>query len=350
MTKTLAGVDRTAQELVRALAPLASGRGWSLVCAVPANAPDDAEIRGRLGLGDESPILRSVLRGYLFEQVALSRAMPSAILLSLCNMGPILRRRQLVMLHDAQVFDVPRSYPLAFRQAYRFLQPRLARRAGAVVTVSEYSRTRLRANGVTTGVPVDVVHNGTDHFGRVEPDDAILNRFGVARKGYAFALGHPASHKNLGVLLQAYSCADITLPPLVLAGHAPAGLAAGDQSVIAVGRVSDRELKALYQNARMFLFPSLTEGFGFPALEAMACGCPVIAADAGAIPEVSGAAAIMVDPGNVRAWRTAIMRLHADDEERGRMIIAGIEQANEFTWDRAAKKLADIIGRLHQAI
>lgn len=340
LTKSPAGVDRTAQELIRALSALETGR--MIHCAVPANAPPDQEIRERLSLGNASRIIRSRLTGYAFEQLALMRIMPDAILLSLCNMGPVLRARQVAMLHDAQVFDSPQSYHPAFRLVYRLLQPLLARLAGRTVTVSDYSRGRLAVNAVTGTREAQVIHNGVDHFEQVGADLSVLSRLGAAAKGFCLAFAHPAAHKNLAVLLAAYA-ADRSLPPLVLAGASSADSAPGDARIIRLGRVSDGELKALYQNALMFLFPSLTEGFGFPALEAMACGCPVIAARAGAIPEVAGTAARLLDPRDDAAWAKAMAALAGDDAARQRMADEGRTQAARFTWRNAAARLARVI-------
>lgn len=340
LTKSPAGVDRTAQELIRAIAALETGR--AIHCAVPANAPPDKEIRERLLLGEGSRIVRSGQTGYAFEQLALARIMPDAILLSLCNMGPVLRARQMAMLHDAQVFDSPQSYRAVFRTAYRVLQPLLAWRAARTLTVSAFSRERLKANRVTGRHDALVIHNGVDHFDRVTADPSVLDRLGTAAGGYALAFAHPAAHKNLAVLLAAYA-ADGTLPPLVLAGASTAIAAEDDERIIRLGRVSDGELKALYQNALMFLFPSLTEGFGFPALEAMACGCPVVAAEAGAIPEVVGQAAVLLDPSDHLAWASEIAALAAHGPARARLANEGLAQAKKFRWHDSANRLAAAI-------
>jgi len=346
LTKPLAGVDRTAQEMVRALCSLASERDLVIDCAVPRGAPDDEEIRERLHLPSTSRLLRSRLSGYLFEQLALPRALPEAILLNLCNMGPVARRRQAVMIHDAQVFDAPASYGVGFRLTYRALQPRLARRADRVLTVSDYSRARLAAHGVSAGRTVDVIHNGADHLASVTPDGSLVERRGLRGGGYAFALAHPAAHKNLRLLFAAYAAQAHELPPLVLAGASAPDSIPADPRIVHLGRVSDGELKALYHHARMFIFPSLTEGFGFPALEAMACGCPVIAARAGALPEVVGDAAILVDPHDCLALAQAIADLQACDDRRNTLAQAGLERAARFTWRAAATRLIDVLGNV----
>ena len=136
--------------------------------------------------------------------------------------------------------------------------------------------------------------------------------------------------------------------PLVLAGPGDAASlmpegSEGTEAIRFIGRVSDSELKTLYQNARFFLFPSLTEGFGFPVLEAMSCGCPVIASTGGAIPEVAGEAAMLVDPADQSAWTHAIEALERDRTQLAVLAAAGRRQASQFTWQRSAKLLLDAL-------
>ena len=97
--------------------------------------------------------------------------------------------------------------------------------------------------------------------------------------------------------------------------------------------------------ARCLLIPSLAEGFGLPALEAMACGTPVIAAQAGALPEIVGSAAILVDPMDGRAWLDACARIHAEPELRQALSAHGLERAARFTWHACAQKTLAVYRR-----
>jgi glycosyltransferase involved in cell wall biosynthesis len=344
LTRPLTGVDRTASELVRALAALARSGELDIECAVPRGAPPDVDIRASLDLSAGTRIHRSILSGYTWEQVVLARLQPESMLLSLCNIGPVVRANQLVMIHDAQVHDSPESYSPAFRFAYRLLQPLLARRAKAVVTVSAHSRSRMQANGLGQDRPIHVVHNGADHFAAIRSDPAVLDRLDLRSGDYLFALAHHAKHKNIAMLQRACRRRSDRRMPLILAGQGTAATIEGNQSGIRfVGRVSDGELKALYEHARLFLFPSLTEGFGFPVLEAMSCGCPVIASDAGAITEVAGAAAVLCDPGDEAAWTRAIDALQYDDARLASLAAAGKVQAGQFTWQRSAQAMLALL-------
>lgn len=351
LTRPATGVDRTAQHLVRGLQQLAReglADPFSLAVAVPAGAPPDAAIRSRLDLDESVAIIRSRWRGYVWEQVVLAFLRPRHCLLSLCNLGPVIRRSQLVLIHDAQVFDAPGSYSRVFRHAYRFILPNLARRARFLATVSRFSRERLRRNGVGAHREIEVLPNGIDHLAPVPEEPDVLQRLGLRPGGYLLAIGRPERHKNTPMLLRACAARRDRSLPLVLirSNDMKAELAGleGAQEVIFVGRVSDGELKALMRGARIFLFPSITEGFGLPALEAMACGCPVIASNGGAIPEVAGEAAAYCDPLDESDWTCRIEELAASTSELARLKAAGLARAATFQWSASAAQLLGILG------
>lgn len=160
-------------------------------------------------------------------------------------------------------------------------------------------------------------------------------------------VGGTDPHKNLDLLLAVM--ADPVggrLPPLVVAG--PAASVSGAATLSAQGRVrtvttpNDAALAALYQRALALVLPSRNEGFGLPALEAMACGCPVVAARSGALPEVCGDAAVLLDPDQPSAWRDALLVLLDEPDRRATLARAGLERARAFTWDRTARELSTI--------
>jgi len=109
-----------------------------------------------------------------------------------------------------------------------------------------------------------------------------------------------------------------------------------------IGFVDDEDVAGLYSGAECVVFPSLYEGFGFPVIEGMACGTPVITSNVSSLPEVAGDAAIMVDPYDIDAITDAIQRVLDDNTLRDRMIQAGFEQASKFTWEKSARQLHEI--------
>lgn len=345
------GVDRVAIELICALDQHGLPPGLTNWRALrPAGQMADAQ-------GSPARIIETVetsgsrLTGHMWEQLTFARTSPEDWLLSLCNIGPVLRGRQIVMLHDAQVFSAPESYSLGFRSFYHALQPRLARRAAMVLTVSNHSKAELEHFGVVPKGKARVVPNGADHILRVRPDRSILHRHNLTTGAYFLAIGSLAPHKNIGLLTHAARARADTSMPLVIAGGGNASVFADtgitpSQDVRPIGRVTDAELRALYENATALVFPSLTEGFGLPPVEAMFCGCPVIASTGGAVPEVCGEAVLLVDPLDLSGWTAAMTKVAEDTDLRARLTTAGYKRAATFTWANAAAILSGHLSEL----
>ena len=351
LTRPLSGVDRVAIALLTALAErddvgrllLLHPRTEKLHLDWLHDIPNPA-LRERFEL---MPFGR--LKGHAWEQLELPFAVGADLLLCLCSTGPVFCRNQAVMIHDAQVWDAPQSYSTAFRLAYKVLLPVLARRARFLLTVSAHSRRRLEAVGVAPEGKARVVPNGADHILGIAPDPAALDRFGLSRGRYFLAIGSLAPHKNLKMLLDAAAAREPRVPELVVAGglnakiFADAGLQAGPGTRL-IGRVSDAELRALYEGAMALVFPSLTEGFGLPPIEAMLCGCPVVATTGGAVPEVCGDAVLSVDPNDVEGWTAAMERIAANPDLREDLATKGRAQASRFSWAASAAALATALG------
>jgi glycosyltransferase involved in cell wall biosynthesis len=252
------------------------------------------------------------------------------------------------VIHDAGVFDTPESYSLAFRAWYRFLHKMLARSGAQLLTVSEFSRGRIAAALGVAPEGIGVLPEGGDHMLRISADTGILARHGLAAGRYALVVGNPAAHKNLAALTSAAALLGVRGLTLAVAGAAdPAVFRAGggpaaDAGRI-LGRVSDAELRALYENALCLIFPSRYEGFGLPPLEAMTCGCPLVAAHAGAVPEVCGEAALWFDPLRPETLVEALERLLDEEGLAAGMRDAGLKRAAHYTWEKAALALLALV-------
>lgn len=341
LTQGLTGVQRYAREITAALDALAARGEAPPITLV---APPDA-----VGLADFphlSPRILGARGGQAWEQWDLPRA-AQGLLLNLGNTGPLLAglrqvgRRQAVVIHDAGVFDTPESYGWKFRLWYRVMQRGLAARGARILSVSEFSAGRIAA---ALGIPregIGVTLEGGEHILRAPADTSILARHGLEAGRYALVIGTGAAHKNLSIVRRAMAAQGLVL---AVAGAKDASVfRAGDAdaggAVRALGRVTDTELRALYEGALTLLFPSRYEGFGLPPLEAMWCGCPVIAARAGAVPEVCGEAALWFDPDAPEALGAAIASLATDAGQRHALIAAGRARAAGFSWEAAARRL-----------
>jgi glycosyltransferase involved in cell wall biosynthesis len=308
-------------------------------------APPDATL-DRLAL--DTIAVRRVGRhtGYRWEQTELVAAARGSLLLSLGNVAPLAHARNAVMIHDASVFDRPDAYGWRFRTAMRWMLPILARRAARLFTVSSFSAGRLARHGVVNRHGYTVVPNGADHITRVAADTGAIARAGLRPGGYALFVGSPHPNKNLRGALAAISrVTDPTLRLAVVGAADTAVFAGGDappatDRAVFLGAVDDAALAGLYSGALTLLFPSFYEGFGLPPVEAMTLGCPVIAADRAAIPEVCGDAAILLDPEDATGMAAAIDRLAADPARRAELVARGRRRAALFTWRASARLLA----------
>lgn len=358
LTAAPTGVHRVAEELILAMDRLLAANGTDAGTTGTADAPAalvlaPAEATRTLPLAvtplRRTRFLSGIARDILWEQLSLPWAARKGVLVSLCNLGPVLHPHAITMIHDAQVHLTPQSYSRGFRLWYRFLQPLLGRANRQILAVSHYSKEQLVRHGVAKAERITVIHNGCDHILATPPDHGAPAAHGLAPGRYVLALANTQAHKNIPLLLKAFAdprLADLTL---VLFGAATRADferlgASVPANVHFTGRIDDAALAGLMVHAAAFACPSTTEGFGLPPLEAMMLGCPAIVAPCGALPEVCADAALTADPHDAGAWVAQIRALADDADLAARMRRAGKRRAETFTWDSAAQKLAKVLG------
>ncbi len=285
-----------------------------------------------------------------------------SVFLSPYYKGPLYPPCPVVLtIHDLYFIRYPRKrWP-----AYGALTTRLARlyasRAAAIIADSEYSKRsiveRLGVNpGKVTVIPVAL---GPEF--KPEPfTESVATRYGIVSP-YILYVGNFRPHKNLSRLIRAYANLSKSLRDthqLVLAGgdwehrQTLEGLVRDlgiSDRVLFPGLIEDSHLPAVYSGCTLFALPSLEEGFGLPALEAMACGAPVVAGNRAAIPEEVGNAAILFDPENVAAITEAMNRMLSRDELRGAIRQKGLVRAREFTPDRTAGRVLALLRGISEA-
>jgi len=243
-------------------------------------------------------------------------------------------------IHDLIHLHIPGKAGLAKKLFYNMLIKPSAQRASMIFTVSEYSRQDILE---WTGLPSErvlVVGNGIS---------AAFSADGPSYDpGFPYLLhvGNTKGHKNVGRLVEAFAQANIdknirlictgNLSGQILAIIRKRGL---ENRVISHTNLSETQLSSYYRGALGVTFPSLFEGFGLPVLEAMASGVPVLTSDVTALPEVAGDAAILVDPYQVDAIAYGLEKLANDQALRERLIAAGKERAQNFSWDATANRI-----------
>lgn len=255
-------------------------------------------------------------------------------------------------VHDLMPIEHPEWYTRRERRLFRTAYRDVAERARHIVAVSQSVADQLASRLAIPRRRITVIHNGVSDFlfDPIPPAqiERVTEARGVRVGSYVIAVGAVSTRKNLLPLVGAMA----ELPPgidLLLVGPDGFGAArvrnateGSSSRVRLVGRVPDIELRALLAGALALVHPSLDEGFGLPPLEAMAVGTPAVVAKTAALPEVTGPAAIVVDPHDASAWAEQISRLHGDAGARAAIAELGVVHARTFSWDRAAARLIEL--------
>jgi glycosyltransferase involved in cell wall biosynthesis len=333
----MGGSETYARELVRALGRVGS-LDYSVI--VPARAKEAAEGLPAVEVkdppvGQRGPlrILTTALQARRTKGVGDQVATFDAVHYPLTVPSPRVNAPTIVTLHDVQHRDLPEFFGPARRSFRRLAYDRAARSAAAVVVTSEFVRERAREVLDLDSARIHVVPLAIDHSvfrPQLEERESLI---------LYPARGWP--HKNHARLFKAFASLRETRPQLrlVLTGGGLERLEPLPEGVESVGEVPALQLASLYRRAACLVYPSLYEGFGIPPLEAMACGCPVAASNAGAIPDVCGDAAVLFDPTDVDAMAAAMLEA---DTRRDELSTLGLARAALFTWDETARRHEDV--------
>lgn len=352
LTQPLTGVQRYACELIHALdegiveGNFEGKNGIDFQILVPRGTRSSIDLK-------HFPI-REVgwRRGHFWEQVELPFYTGDHLLVSLCNTGPIIKKNQVLTIHDAATLDHPEWFRPAFAKWYRFLLRQLTPSVRRVITVSEFSKKRLCKRTRVKDRKVVVCHNGIGAQFRptsMSQQSKVALEYQLPER-FVLSVGSLEPRKNLQNLFAAWAKLRKLVPDveLVIAGgvgkvFSSASVPSAPPKVQFLGYVRDEDLPSLYGAAELFVFPSLYEGFGFPPLEAMACGCPVVVSNTTSLPEVCGNAASYFDPSDCEDIAQTILEALLDDELKQKHRKDGLRHITRFTWRRSAEELMNII-------
>ena len=350
------GIGTYTRNLLRHLARIDRDSEYLLLCHQP-----DLGIGAQLG-----PNFRTVLepspnysvREQIHVPWLLHRERPDVFHAPHYVLPPAVGCRSLVTIHDCIHLVFPQYLPN--RAAYVYAKASMwsaARRSNRILTVSEASKRDIIRFLNVPPEKIVVVHNAIDERFRVTPSEEAIAR---VRERYqldhrfVLYVGNIKPHKNLVRLIEAFDrlrkCGFDELTLLII-GDEISKLPALRRAVHShklhkhvrfLGYLPDETLAVLYRLAVVFVFPSLSEGFGLPPIEAMACGAPVVTSNVSSLPEVTGGAAVLVDPYDVESIADGIARVLNNPALREELRVKGIARALDFSWERSVARTREI--------
>jgi len=259
-------------------------------------------------------------------------------------------------IHDLIAIQFGEDISFWSRQYFGRFMPLTYRFADHIIAISEYTKKDIIDVLHIPNDKISVIYSALDHKVQKPQDtktvNTILHRFGI-RTPFLLYVGTINPRKNLVFLTQVFERVLAREPnlQLVIAGKkgwyydrlmAEITRLSLHKKVIITDYITDEEKNVLYGSATIFTFPSVYEGFGFPVLEALACGIPVIASDKSSIPEIQGDAGISIDPTDEDLWVKEICRLLHDTHLQKKYAASGVKQATKFSWDTTAKRTIEV--------
>jgi glycosyltransferase involved in cell wall biosynthesis len=341
LTQPITGVQRTAYELVKALDNLIEqntiDRGnYSFQLIYSGTLINPIELK------NIKLVKKGYLKGNLWEQLELPLYTFGHLLISMCTVSALFKRKQIVVVHDVSTLVNPSFFPLVLRLWYGIAIPALGKIAKHIVTVSNFSKNELVKHAGVKSEKITVIYNAPGHILNYEEPDALFKQKILRLKPYCLAVSSLGANKNFKGLSEAIGKIDFGKHNMLVAGGSVSTLqhAAPENAVITyLGYVSDEQLKFLYANAALFIFPSFYEGFGIPPLEAMISGCPVLSSNTSAMPEVLGDAAAYCNPADAEDMALKIDALINNSDALTELKAKGYQQAARYSWEDSAKML-----------
>lgn len=356
VTRQRTGTEAYAYFLIQALIPLAAQRGHQLCLYFNQSPPAD--------LFPDKAFIEQVVIPFprLWTHIRLAwelRQRPPDVFFTPAHVIPFTYRGPSVAtVHDLGYHHFPEAHPPRQLAYLRWSTQHNGRTAHTIIADSQATKNDLVQLDEVEPTKIKVVYPGIDPALRPLSDrekvTAVLQKYGITPP-YLLFLSTLQPRKNLVRLIQAYAAAAVP-HQLVLAGKigwlAEPILAeinnqqpttSSQQSIITPGFIGDNDKAALLSGATALLYPSLYEGFGFPVLEAQACGLPVLCANSSSLPEVAGEAALLIEPDDTEKMTAAIQRLVTDPLLRHELALAGLENVRRFTWEETAVQVLNFL-------
>lgn len=341
LTQELSGVQRYATELsIR----LKTRLGKDVIFLAPKNIKmyETAQKLDVITIGEHT--------GYPWEQWDLPlwlRKHGSPLLLNLANMAPLAYRNKITVVHDLIFLSYGDDNARFRSKLYSITIPIILKTSKHCVTVSEYSMDEISKHYHIPKEKISIVPPAASEKMTQRGIESLRE------EKYFFCLGSCSRSKNLGFTLESFVRFSVKHPgiSLYVGGYDSSaqkfeekglGRYVHHPSIRLLGRLSEEELIAYYSNAIAFVFPSLSEGFGIPPLEAQSCGCPVIVSNVTSLPEMYGNSGLTCNPQDLNDLE-AKMELTLDKSIRTELIEKGYRNSKRFSWDKSAQALINLM-------
>jgi glycosyltransferase involved in cell wall biosynthesis len=299
-----------------------------------------------------------------WEQIILPEQVRRAgidVLHSLGYIGPlVLPCKSVITIHDLNYKFVPESMTSLTRLVQRIFVSGAAHRADHLITVSNFVREQVLAYLKVPHQKVSTIHEAVEReaFTPENRNPAMLEHYGI-RRPYIFAFSSQTPHKNIPALVHAFELINREAQgefQLVVGGHQPRGrnslyelahsLGLNSDDVILTGYLEDTARTVLLSSATVFAFPSLYEGFGLPALEAMSSGTALACSNRASLPEIAQDAAAYFDPSNITQIAKTILELLRNERSRNTLIALGNKNLERFSWEKTARQTFSIYSQV----
>jgi len=345
LSQKTTGVQRVAEEIIKELDSMINtilNDNFEFVILSPKNIIKDLELKNikikKLG----------IFKGHLWEQIILPFYSKNNLLINFCNTGPLFKHNQIVYIHDAAIYTRPKGFSKKFVIWYKVLFRFFSIFTKKIITVSNFSKDELINHLPKLYKKIHVIRLGIDHIDRIEKDDGILEKYRIDKGNYILAVGSLNPNKNFQIIISAINQLKNFDGQIVIAGGINKKIFSAEFDDIKgklkyVGYVTDEELISLYSNAKLFIFPSLYEGFGLPPLEAMKLECPVIASNFASIPEVCRNGVIYFNPMDSNDLVNKIESIYSNKINLSDLTKKGLKIVNNYKWNNTAGELIEII-------
>lgn len=337
LSQKITGVQRYAEEITKSLDNLLNEKKeYEYIILVPKNV-----IRN-LSLKNIKIKEVGYLKGHLWEQIELPFYSKNGILLNFCGCAPIIKKNQMITIHDAAVCVMPKSFSFLFRNWYKLMFYIVGKRVKKVFTVSEFSKKEINKYFDIPLDKIEITYNGIEHMKTIKPDKKIFTKFNIVENNYVLAVSSLNPSKNFKLILEAAKIS----PKInfIIAGGTNSDVFKEQgleitSNVKFIGYVNDEELITLYKYASCFVYPSIYEGFGIPPIEAMFCGCPVIVSSIDVLIEICGKGALYCDVKDADNLINKIQQIYNNIINVDGLIEEGKKNIKKYKWDNSARKI-----------